>query len=702
MNSDYQVHGTVGVITLNNPPVNGLSLPTRKALVENLEKANADDRIRTIVITGAGKAFSAGADIREFNTPKATAEPHMHSVIRAVEDSPKPVIAAIHSVCLGAGLELALGCHYRLAHPAAGIGQPEVKLGLSPGAGATQRLPRVIGVENALNLIVSGDPVVAQILAGTHLFDRMIDGDLLTGAIEFAEQVVAEKRGLPKVRDIKIEYPNREAYFQFARNSIKAITSRYPAPLRCVDAIEASLTMPFDEGIQLELDIFLELMATRQSKALIHAFFAERAASKIPGLPENIPVRPVRKAAVIGAGMMGTGISMAFINAGIPVTLLDVDQSALDRGVAKISSIYEDSIRKGRLKRDEHEKRMSRLSTALDYSVIADVDIAVEAVFEDLGVKKGVFERMDASMKPGAILATNTSTLDLNKIAGFTGRPQDVVGAHFFSPAQVMKLLEVVRGAATSPEVLATMLEVAGKLKKTAVVSGVCDGFIGNRMMEQYARQAEFLVEEGCAPEQIDAAIEDFGFAMGPFRVADLVGNDVILHIRRRWEEAIAQVRYSKMTELLCGMKRFGQKSGAGWYDYRSGSRHAFPSSAVEEMVRKHREGMGIVPRKFQNDEIVERLVYALVNEAARILEEGIALRASDIDIVFLMGYAFPPWRGGPMLYADTVGLYTIIKKMRQFESDPHADPEFWKPASLMLRLAAEGRGFTGDEGSHD
>jgi 3-hydroxyacyl-CoA dehydrogenase len=396
--------------------------------------------------------------------------------------------------------------------------------------------------------------------------------------------------------------------------------------------------------------------------------------------------------------MMGSGISMVFANSGIPVTLLDLDQAALDRSVAKIRTIYEESIKKGRLRREEYEKRMSLLSTALDYSVIADCDIVIEAVFEDIRVKKEVFEKLDAAMKPGAILATNTSTLDLNKIARFTSRPQDAVGAHFFSPAQVMKLLEVVRGESTSPEVLATMMRLAGKLKKTAVVSGVCDGFIGNRMMEQYSRQAEFLVEEGCAPEQIDSAIESFGFAMGPFRVADLVGNDVILHIRNRWGQEAPLVAYSKTTELLCKLDRFGQKSGAGWYDYRPGSRHAFKSPVVDEMIRKHRESMGIVPRRIASEEIVERLVYALINEAARIVDEGIALRASDIDLVCLMGYGFPPWRGGPLFYADTVGLYTIIQRMRHFQSNPHADPEFWKPAPLILKLAVEGRRFSEGE----
>jgi 3-hydroxyacyl-CoA dehydrogenase len=523
----------------------------------------------------------------------------------------------------------------------------------------------------------------------------MIEGDLVAGAVDFAERVVAEKKGLPKVRDLKIEYPNYEAYFQFVRNGIRAAARNYPAPLKCVDALEASLTMAFEDGLQRELDIFFELMATRQSQALVHAFFSERDASKIPDLPEDAPVRPIRKAAIIGAGTMGSGISMALLNAGLPVTILELDQGGLDRGVAKIRTAYEDSIRRGRLTREKFEKRMSLLSTTLDYGAIADCDIAIEAVFEDIRVKGEVFKTLDATMKAGAILATNTSTLDLNTIARFTARPQDVIGAHFFSPAQVMRLLEVVRGERTGKDVLASVLRLAGRLGKTAVVSGVCDGFIGNRMMEQYSRQAEFLLEEGCTPEQIDGAVEKFGLAMGPFRVSDLVGNDVIQHIRNRWRDEKPHVRYSKTAERLAAMERFGQKSGAGWYDYKPGSRHAFPSPAVGEMIRKQREGMGIVPRKIPDEEIVERLIYALVNEAARILEEGIALRASDIDVVCLMGYGFPPWLGGPMFYADTVGLCTVVQRMRQFAANPHADPEFWEPASLIARLAAEGARFT-------
>jgi 3-hydroxyacyl-CoA dehydrogenase len=694
MSTGYHIRGPVAVITFSNPPANVLSHEIRKGIFDSLEAARENEGIKAVIIAGSGNAFSAGADIREFNTTAASADPHIRSVIQAIEECPKPVIAAVHSVCLGAGLELAMACHYRIAVPGTRIGLPEIKLGLAPGAGGTQRLPRILGLEAALNLILSGEEVPAESLAGTPLFDTIIDEDLLEGAIKFAGKIIDEKRGLPKIRDIRVDYPNYEALFQFVRTSIKATVKHYPAPLKCIESVEASVTMPFDEGIVRELDNFLELVATPQSRALIHAFFAEKTARIVPDLPETIIPRPIRKAAIIGAGMMGSGIAMAFLNAGIPVTVLDVNQEVLDRGIMKIRGIYEVSIKNGKFTRESLEQRMSLLSTALDYEVLKDSDIAIEAVFEDMQVKKEVFEKLDHVMKPGAILATNTSTLDLNRIAGFTRRPRDVVGAHFFSPAQVMKLLEVVRGTATAKDVLATAMALAKALKKVAVISGVCDGFIGNRMMKQYARQAEFLLEEGCTPEQVDKAIEGFGFAMGPFRVADLVGNDVVLHIRKREIPGHSRRCYSKMTELLCDMKRYGQKAGAGWYDYKSGNRRWSASPVVEEMIKQQRARTGMNARKITGREIVDRLVHALINEAARILEEGIALRSSDIDIVFLLGYGFPPWRGGPLHYANTIGLSTVLRRMKQFAANPNADPEFWNPAPLIKKLAAEGGRF--------
>jgi 3-hydroxyacyl-CoA dehydrogenase len=698
MSASYELHGPVAVITLNNPPVNGLGHATRLEVAQGLEKAQADASVKAVVITGAGKAFSGGADIKEFGTPKALAEPNLLSLIRLVELCSKPVVAAVHSVCMGGGLELALGCHYRVAAPGANVALPEVKIGLIPGAGGTQRLPRALGVETALNMIVSGDPVKSELLAslpGQKLFDKLItEGDLLQGAIAFATEV-ADKRPLPLVRDIKVKHPNPDGYFQFARNTVKAMAKNFPAPGKCVDAVEASLKRKFDDGMAYERELFVGLMMTPECKALRHAFFAERAASKIPDVPEDTPLRQIKKVAVIGAGTMGGGIAMNFLSAGIPVVMLEMKQDALDRGVATIRKNYEAQVKKGKLKPEKYEAQMAALTTTLDYAGIGDADMVIEAVFEDMEVKKAVFEKLDAVMKPGAILATNTSTLDVNKIAAFTKRPQDVIGTHFFSPANIMKLLEVVRGEHTAKDVLATVMALGKKIKKTCVVSGVCDGFIGNRMIEQYSRQAGFLLEEGATPEQVDKAVEKFGFAMGPFRMGDLAGNDVGWYIRKRRYIEKPDLRYSKTADKLCELGRFGQKTGAGWYDYQPGKRDAIPSPVVNEMIVKHRAEMGLTPRQISDDEIVHRLVFALVNEAARLLQEGIALRASDVDMVYLTGYGFPLHRGGPMCYADTVGLYNVVQAMKRFAANPNDDASFWQPAPLLAQLAAEGKSFS-------
>ncbi|MCM5681170.1 3-hydroxyacyl-CoA dehydrogenase NAD-binding domain-containing protein [Schlegelella sp. S2-27] len=697
MSASYELHGSVAVITLNNPPVNGLGYETRKGITDGLNKAEDDANVKAVVITGAGKAFSGGADIREFGSPKALQEPNLLSVIKTVEDCSKPVVAAIHSVCMGGGLELALGCHYRVAASGTQVALPEVKIGLVPGAGGTQRLPRVIGVENALNMIVSGDPVKSELLAaipGQTLFSKIVDGDVVAAAVAFANEV-ADQRPLPLVRKLKAEHPNPDGYFQFARNTVKAVAKNFPAPAKCVDAVEAALKKKFDDGMAFEREQFVALMMTPECKALRHAFFAERAASKIPDVPEDTPVRAINKVAVIGAGTMGGGISMNFLNAGIPVVMLEMKQEALDRGIGVMRKNYEAQVKKGKLKQDKLEQRMGLLSSTLSYDEIKDADLVIEAVFEDIGVKEQVFKTLDEVMKPGAILASNTSTLDVNKIASFTRRPQDVIGMHFFSPANVMKLLEVIRGEKTAKDVLATVMQLAKKIKKTAVVSGVCDGFIGNRMIEQYSRQAGFLLEEGCTPEQVDRAIEKFGFAMGPFRMGDLAGNDVGWYIRKRRYIEKPNMRYSKTADLLCEMGRFGQKTGAGWYDYKAGKRDAIASPVVNEMIEKHRAELGVSPRKISDDEIVGRLVYALVNEGAKILEEGIALRASDIDMVYLTGYGFPLWRGGPMCYADTMGLFNVVQSMRRFARNPLDDATFWQPAPLLARLAEEGKTFS-------
>ena len=699
MTAEYKVQGDVAVIAMNNPPVNGLGYETRVGITNGLEKANADPAVKAIVLTGAGKAFSGGADIKEFNSPRAMQEPILLSVITAVENSQKPVVAAVHSVAMGGGLELALGAHYRIAAPGAKIALPEVKLGLIPGAGGTVRLPRVLGAETALNMIVKGDPVNSEVLAGLpgqKLFDKMAASpeSLLDEAIAFAREVAAKGGELPLVRHLPCKHPQGPAYFQFARNMVRGMAKNFPAPEKCVDAVENATKLKFDDALAKEREIFINLMQTPECKALRHIFAAERAASKIPDVGSDVKPRAVNKVAVIGAGTMGGGISMNFLNAGIPVTILETKQEALDRGLATIRKNYESQVKRGKLKQDKYEQRMALLTPTLKYEDIADADLVIEAVFEEMGVKEQVFKKLDEVMKPGAILASNTSTLDVDKIAAFTKRPQDVVGMHFFSPANVMKLLEVVRGAKTAKDVLATVMEIAKKIKKTAVVSGVCDGFIGNRMIEQYSRQAGFLLEEGATPQQVDKAIEKFGFAMGPFRMGDLAGNDIGWAIRKRRYVEKPDMKYSKTADLLCEMGRYGQKTGAGWYDYQPGKRDAIPSKAVEDMVEKHRKDQGITPRKISDQEIVERLVYSLVNEGARIVEDGIASKASDIDMVYLTGYGFPIWRGGPMKYADQMGLFNVAESMKRFARNPNDDAKFWQPAPLLAKLVAEGKTF--------
>ena len=693
MGTGYALHGPVAVITLDNPPVNGMNHAVRAAIVEGIDRAQVDPAVSAIVLTGAGGLFSGGADIREFSTPQARAEPTLPTVIAIVEASTKPVVAAIGGSCMGGGLELALGCNFRVAAPDAQIALPEVRLGLLPGAGGTQRLPRAVGVEAALNMIVSGTSVPCERFRGTPLFDAIVDGDLLQGALAFAESTSA-RRPLPRVRDIVIDCPNADALFQFARNTVSALSRGFPAPLKCIDAVAAAVAMPFEDGLRYERELFVQLAQTAESRALRHAFFAERAAAKIPDVPTGITPREINAAAVIGAGTMGGGIAICLLDAGIPVTLLETKQEALDKGVATIRGHYDRARARGRLNAGEVQRKLDMLNPTLSYDDLAGADLIVEAVFEDMAVKKLVFERLDAVAKPGAILASNTSTLDLNKIASFTSRPQNVVGMHFFSPANVMRLLEVVRGARTGKDVLVTVMSVAKRMRKTAVVSGVCDGFIGNRMIEQYLRQALFLVEEGASPQQVDRALEKFGMAMGPFRMSDLAGNDVGWYIRKRRYVETPQLVYSRIADRLCELGRFGQKTGRGWYRYEPGRRDALPDPEVDALITAYRAEHGMKPRVIDAQEIVDRCIYALVNEGARLLEEGIASRASDIDVVYLTGYGFPLYRGGPMHYADSVGLFNVIRAMRRFGATGRGDPAFWQPAPLLARLGAEGKTF--------
>jgi 3-hydroxyacyl-CoA dehydrogenase len=686
--------GNVAVLRMQNPPVNSLGAELRRALVDALLRANADAAIEAIVLIGSATAFSGGADIREFGTPKALEHPDLRAVLQEVESSSKPVIAAIGGVCMGGGLELALACHYRVGMPGGRIALPEVKLGLLPGAGGTQRLPRLLGLEPALNMIVSGATVASEKLAATPLFDDFGEGDLESRARAFAGKVAGDGLGRKRVRDLAIKMPNAEAFLGFARNSVKAAAGPYPAPPACVEAVAAAVDRPFDAGIRRERELFTNLMLSSESAALRHIFQAERAAAKIAGVPEDTPVRPIAKVAVIGAGTMGGGITMSLINAGLPVTLLESSQEALDRGLATIRRNYQSALRKG-LTEAKLAERLALITPTLDHGGLKDADLLIEAVFESMDVKRKVFETLDQTARPGAILASNTSALDLDRIAEMTRRPKDVIGLHFFSPANVMRLLEVVRGAKTADDVLATAMRLAKTIGKIAVVSGVCDGFIGNRMLARYAGAAHDMLLAGATPWQIDAALQGFGMAMGPFRVGDLAGLDISWALRKRRAQEHPDRDYANVADLLCEAGRFGQKTGAGWYRYEAGSRNPIPDPAALELVDEFRRQRAITPRNVGADEIVERCIYALVNEGARIVEDGTAQRSSDIDIVYLNGYGFPAFRGGPMFYADQTGLGEVARSLTRIAAQPGSDRSFWTPAPLLTRLAREGRTFS-------
>jgi 3-hydroxyacyl-CoA dehydrogenase len=697
---NFEVEGGVAILRLDNPPVNSLGHELRQELVSGLARANADPGVEVLLLIGSGAGFSGGADIREFGTPKAGAYPNLRTVIGEIEASPKPVIAAIGGVCMGGGLELALACDYRVGVTGARIALPEVKLGLLPGAGGTQRLPRLLGVEPALNMIVSGATIGSEKLRGTPLFDAFGDGDLLESALIFARRVIAERLGRRRVRDLKAEMPNAEAYFQFARNTVKALAGPYPAPLACVEAVAAAVQKPFETGLKRERELFTTLMLSPESAALRHVFQAERAASHIQGVPDDTPTRPIRKVGVIGAGTMGGGIAMSLINAGLPVVLLETKQDALDRGLANIRRNYQGALRKGTLNEASLAQRLALITPTLDYALMHDVDLVIEAVFESMDVKRQVFETLDGVVPQGAILASNTSALNLDDIANFTHRPRDVIGLHFFSPANVMRLLEVVRGAQTAKDVLATVMRLAKTIGKIAVVSGVCDGFIGNRMLARYGAAAHDLIMLGALPHQVDAALQEFGMAMGPFRVGDLAGLDIGWARRKRLAAEFPDRDFSSVADVLCEAGRFGQKTGAGWYRYEPGSRNPIPDPKVTAIIEQYRQQLGITPRKVGSEEIVERCIYALINEGARIVEDGIAQRASDIDLVYLNGYGFPAHRGGPMFFADTVGLHEIARALQGIAAQPGSDAMVWTPAPLLTRLADQGQTFNGFKGS--
>ncbi|MEJ8839394.1 3-hydroxyacyl-CoA dehydrogenase NAD-binding domain-containing protein [Ramlibacter sp. AN1133] len=688
---NYSLHGGVAVLTLNNPPVNAMGHAVRQELAANLDAAWSDPAVKAIVIIGAGKLFCGGADVKAFNTPASRAEPSSRTIVRRIEESAKPVIAAIHGSALGLGLEFAMGCHYRIAQRGAKLGLPEVKLGLLPGGGGTQRLPRLAGVEAAVRMIIEGDPASADEALGMGLVDEVAAGELLPAALAFAGRV-AQRSDHPVASQRQAPAPADPKFFETQRARIAAGKRGLPAPLECLACIEAAVTLPFDEGMKFERERFDVLVNGTESKALRHLFLAERAAAKIAGLPTDTPATEVRKVGVIGAGTMGGGIAMSFASAGIEVVLLETKPEALDRGLATIRKNYAGTVAKGKLAQEEADRRVARIRPTLEMADLAGADLVIEAVFEDMGVKKELFGKLDALCKKGAVLATNTSRLDVNEIAASTSRPASVIGLHFFSPANVMRLVEVVRGRETSPEVIATSMTVVRKIGKLPVLVGVCDGFVGNRMVAQYAREAEFLLEEGATPQQVDGALKKFGLAMGRFAMSDLAGLDISWSSRKRQAATRpAHLRYSRVADRLCELGRFGQKTGAGFYKYEAGSRTPVPDPLVDEIIEQCAKEAGITRRAVSDGEIVERCIYALVNEGAKVLEEGIAQRSSDIDLIYVNGYGFPAWRGGPMFYADTVGLAQVYERIREFHRQ-HG--EFWTPAPLLKRLVEEGKSF--------
>jgi 3-hydroxyacyl-CoA dehydrogenase len=688
---NYTLHGGVAILTLNNPPVNAMGHAARQELAAHLDAAWRDPAVKAIVIIGAGKLFCGGADVKAFNTPASRAEPSSRTIVKSIEASQKPVIAAIHGSALGLGLEFAMGCHYRIAQRGAKLGLPEVKLGLLPGGGGTQRLPRLAGVEAAVRMITQGEPVTADEALAMGLVDEVAAGELLPAALAFAERV-AQRSDHPVAAQRQAQAPADSRYFETQRAKIAAAKRGLPAPLECLACIEAAVTLPFDEGMKFERERFDVLVNGTESKALRHLFLAERAAAKISNIPPDVPAAEIRKVAVIGAGTMGGGIAMSFASAGIPVILVETKQEAVDRGLATIRKNYAGTVAKGKLAQEEADRRIARIQPSLELAAVAEADLVIEAVFEDMGVKKELFGKLDALCKPDAVLATNTSRLDVNEIAASTSRPASVIGLHFFSPANVMRLVEVVRGRASSPRVIVASMTVVRKLGKLPVLVGVCDGFVGNRMVAQYAREAEFLLEEGATPEQVDGALKNFGLAMGRFAMSDLAGLDISWSSRKRLASTRpAHLRYSKVADRLCEMGRFGQKTGAGFYKYEAGSRTPVPDPLVNEIIEQCAKEAGIQRRAISDDEIVERCIYALVNEGAKVLEEGVAQRSSDIDLIYVNGYGFPAWRGGPMFYADTVGLAKVYERICEFHRQ-HG--EFWTPAPLLKRLVDEGKSF--------
>jgi len=687
-------NGGIAVITINNPPVNALSPGVPEGISEVLDQIASDASVKAAVLIGGGRTFVAGADIKEFGK-MTSGKPRgagLLPLLLKIEDSAKPVIVAIHGTAFGGGMELAMAGHYRAALATAQFGQPEVKLGLIPGAAGTQRLPRLAGVTKAVEMCVSGNPINAEEALKLGIIDRIIEGDLLAGAVAFAIEVAGKPAPKTRERNEKLGNAAENALvFSTAREAAAKKQRGLLAPARAIDAVEAATKMPFEEGCKAEQKLFIECLFSEQSKSLIHVFFSEREVAKIPDIPKQTNVIPIHSAAVVGAGTMGGGIAMVLSNAGIPVLLKEADQAALDRGFATIQSNYANSVNRGRFSQKTAEERLKRITPTLAYDAFSNVDLVIEAVFEGMALKKEVFKELDRVCKPGAILASNTSTLSVDEIASATSRPESVIGTHFFSPANVMRLLEIVRGKASSKEVVATCMQLSKSLGKVGVLVGNCRGFVGNRMFGPYRREAQFLVEEGAGVDAVDQALSNFGMAMGPLATGDLAGLDVGWRIRKEYRHLETPgIRQPFVEDRLCELGRYGQKTGAGWYKYDE-QRRATPDLAVGELIRKWVEEAGIVQRKISSDEIVDRCLYALVNEGARILDEGIALRASDIDIIYIYGYGFPAHRGGPMWYADTVGLRHVYDRITIFQRQ-HG--ELWEPAPLLKQLAEEGKTF--------
>ena len=684
---DLDRRGSVAVLTVNNPPVNALSQHVRQGLRDGVGQAVADPAVAAIVIACAGRTFIAGADITEFGKPPQA--PSLHDVLDLIESSPKPVIAAVHGTALGGGLEVTLACHYRVGVKDARFGLPEVKLGLLPGAGGTQRLPRVVGVEKALGMMTSGDPIRADDALKSGLIDEIADGDLTAAGVAFAGKVVNEKRPLRKIRDLDDKVAavrGKPEVFANFRKSIARQTRGFRAPENIVRAVEAAVSLPFTEGIKRERELFAELMSSSESKAQRYFFFAEREAAKIPDVPADTPTKDIKKAAVIGAGTMGGGIAMNFANAGIPVTVVEVAQEALDRGLGIVRKNYEATASRGRITAADVDKRMGLITGSTDFNAVKDADIIIEAVFEEMPIKKEVFAKLDGIAKPDAVLATNTSTLDVDEIASATKRPESVIGTHFFSPANVMRLLENVRGAKSSKTTVATAMAVGRRIGKVPVLVGVCHGFVGNRMLHQRGAQAEKLILEGALPHQVDKVLTEFGFPMGPFAMSDMAGLDVGWRIRK------GRGMKSAVADRICELGRFGQKTGAGYYRYEKGDRTPIPDLDVEKIIVDVATSMGMTRRPISDEEILQRLLYPMVNEGAKILEEKIAIRASDIDVIWVYGYGWPVYRGGPMFWADSIGLRALRDRMLEFKKA--SGDQFWTPAPLLDRLANEGKGF--------